>query len=44
MSVVMLFGAASLIGLVALTAVILVTLLTEKPEAGAQAREDRPVP
>lgn len=44
MSVVLLFGAASLIGLVALTAVVLVALLTEKPEAGARADEDRPVP
>ena len=44
MSLIMLFGAGALIGLVALTAVILVTLLTEKHEAGARAPEDRPVP
>ncbi|MBB6119585.1 hypothetical protein [Nocardiopsis algeriensis] len=31
MSVVLLFGAGALIGLVAFTAVILVTLLTERP-------------
>lgn len=43
MSVVMLFGAGALIGLVALTAVILVTLLTEKPQTEAQSPEDRSV-
>jgi hypothetical protein len=43
MSVVMLFGAGALIGLVALTAVILVTLLTEKPQTGTQSPEDRSV-
>ncbi|WP_306369352.1 hypothetical protein [Nocardiopsis sp. CC223A] len=32
MSVVMLFGAGALVGLVALTAVIIVTLLTEDPD------------
>ncbi|MGW8436857.1 hypothetical protein ACWGKS_17040 [Nocardiopsis sp. NPDC055879] len=31
MSVVMMFGAGALVGLVALTVVFLVTLLTEKP-------------
>lgn len=40
MSVVMLFGAGALIGLVALTAVILVTLLTEKPETGTPSTDD----
>ncbi|GAA1071843.1 MULTISPECIES: hypothetical protein [Nocardiopsis] len=43
MSVVMLFGAGALIGLVALTAVILVTLLTEKPQTDASSTEDRSV-
>lgn len=43
MSVVMLFGAGALIGLVALTAAILVTLLTGKPETGAPSAEDRSV-
>ena len=43
MSVVMLFGAGALIGLVALTAVVLVTLLTEETEAGARSTEDRSV-
>ena len=43
MSVVMLFGAGALIGLFALTAVILVTLLTEKPETGARSAKDRSV-
>ncbi|WP_017581114.1 hypothetical protein [Nocardiopsis valliformis] len=43
MSVVMLFGAGALIGLVALTVVILVTLLTEKPQADAPSTEDRSV-
>ncbi len=43
MSVVMMFGAGALVGLVALTAVVLVTLLTEKPETGARPSEDRSV-
>ncbi|WP_017588657.1 hypothetical protein [Nocardiopsis ganjiahuensis] len=43
MSVVMLFGAGALIGLVALTAVVLVTLLTEEPESGTHSPEDRSV-
>ncbi|WP_304450729.1 hypothetical protein [Nocardiopsis sp. YSL2] len=49
MSVVMLFGAGALIGLVALTLVVIVTLLMEKPPTPPAAREaadreDRPVP
>jgi hypothetical protein len=43
MSVVMLLGAGALVGLVALTAVILATLLTDKPEAGAPSTDDRSV-
>ena len=51
MSVVMMFGAGALVGLVALTVVFLVTLLTEKPltweseetEAPDAQRRDRSV-
>ncbi|GAA1439775.1 hypothetical protein [Nocardiopsis tropica] len=43
MSVFVLFGAGALIGLVALTAVVIVTLLTEKPEAERPAARDRSV-
>ncbi|GHC84435.1 hypothetical protein GCM10007079_26380 [Nocardiopsis terrae] len=43
MSVVVLFGAGALIGLVALTAVVLVTLVTEKPESGTRSTEDHSV-
>ncbi|MFE3461670.1 hypothetical protein ACFXKD_29365 [Nocardiopsis aegyptia] len=39
MSVVMLFGAGALIGLVALTLVVIVTLLVEKPPTPPAARE-----
>lgn len=43
MSVMVLFGAGALIGLVALTAVILVTLLTERPRAREPEHRDRSV-
>ncbi|CAL9598800.1 hypothetical protein SUDANB121_05409 [Nocardiopsis dassonvillei] len=48
MSVVMLFGAGALVGLVALTAVIIVTLLTEDPDRietldAEEPGEERPV-
>jgi len=40
MSVFVLFGAGALIGLVALTAVVIITLLTEKPEQERTASRD----
>lgn len=43
MSVMVLFGAGALIGLVALTAVILVTLLTERPQSRETEHRDRSV-
>ncbi|MEU0242520.1 hypothetical protein ABZ234_32995 [Nocardiopsis sp. NPDC006198] len=43
MSVFVLFGAGALIGLVTLTAVVIVTLLTEKPEAEQPAARERSV-
>lgn len=43
MSVAVLFGAGALIGLVALTVVILVTLLTEKVEPDNTPAKDRSV-
>lgn len=43
MSVAVLFGAGALIGLVALTVVILVTLLTEKVEPDNTPDKDRSV-
>ncbi|MEE2037294.1 hypothetical protein Q8791_08680 [Nocardiopsis sp. CT-R113] len=43
MSVVVLFGAGALIGLVALTAVIIITLLTEKPGPDHPVGRDRSV-
>ncbi|WP_285731157.1 hypothetical protein [Nocardiopsis sp. ATB16-24] len=36
MSVVVLFGAGALIGLVALTVVVIITLLTEEPDTAAE--------
>lgn len=41
MSVVMMLGAGALIGLVALTVVVLVTLLTERPRDREPERRDR---
>ncbi len=43
MSVVVLLGAGALIGLVALTVIVLVTLLTERPPARVEGSRDRSV-
>ncbi|NYH50507.1 hypothetical protein HNR06_000096 [Nocardiopsis arvandica] len=42
MSVVVLFGVGALIGLVALTVVVIVTLLMERPESAAEETPSEP--